>query len=63
LIESRYVIDGALPLLSAICDKINLVNIIDGHIANDQDNRIISTGKAIKAMMMNIVAKKRLCIN
>jgi transposase len=57
--QIKICIDGALPLLSAICDKINLVNIIDGHIDNDQDNRIISTGKAIKAMVMNIVANRK----
>lgn len=55
----KVCIDGALPLLSAMCDKVGLADRIDTQIKNDQNNRIISTGTAIKALAMNIVAKRR----
>lgn len=55
----RLFVDGALPLLSAICDKVGLANTIDSHIDKDQNNRIISTGTAIKATVMNIVADRK----
>ena len=55
----KVCIDGALPLLSAMCDKVGLADRIDTQIKNDQNNRIISTGTAIKALVMNIVAKRR----
>lgn len=51
--------DGALPLISAICDKIQLAKRIDFKIGSDQDNRIVSTGTAIKAMVMNIVTDRK----
>lgn len=52
-------VDGALPILSAICEKIRLAENIDDNIDSDQSNRIVSTGVAVKAMVMNIVAKRR----
>ena len=52
-------VDGALPLLSAICDKIGLDDRIDDQVDNDQSNRIVSSGTAIKALVMNIVAKRK----
>lgn len=55
----KVCIDGALPLLSAMCDKVGLKNRIDSQIQNDQNNRIVSTGTAIKALVMNIVAKRK----
>jgi len=55
----RVCVDGALPLLSAICDRIGLANRIDDHIDDDQKSRIVSTGTAIKALVMNIVANRK----
>ena len=52
-------VDGALPLLSAICDRIGLADRIDNHVGKDQSERIVSTGTAIKALVMNIVARRR----
>jgi transposase len=52
-------VDGALPLLSAICDTIGLADRIDNHVGKDQSERIVSTGTAIKALVMNIVARRR----
>ncbi|MCT4509591.1 MAG: DUF4277 domain-containing protein [Tepidibacter sp.] len=46
----KMYVDGALPLLSAILDKINFVQRIDNQINQNQENRIISTGNAIKSM-------------
>ncbi|MGI6427296.1 MAG: DUF4277 domain-containing protein [Natronincolaceae bacterium] len=51
--------DGTLPLLSAMCDKVGLTDRIDAQIESDQNNRIVSTGTAIKVLVMNIVAKRR----
>lgn len=48
--------DKVLPLISAICDRIGLVEIIDEHIGTTQNERILSTGNAVKAIAMNIVA-------
>lgn len=51
--------DGALPLISAICDKIDLAGRIDLKVEANQDNRIVSTGNAIKAIVMNIVTDRK----
>lgn len=48
--------DKVLPLISAICDRIGLVEIIDEHTGTTQNERILSTGNAVKAIAMNIVA-------
>ena len=42
-----------------MCDKVGLKDRIDSQIQNDQNNRIVSTGTAIKALVMNIVAKRK----
>lgn len=55
----RVCSDGALPLISAICDKIDLARRIDLKVDVNQDNRIVSTGNAIKAMVMNIVTDRK----
>ena len=51
--------DGARPLVAAICKKIGLSKNIDGHIESEQSGRIVTTGKAIAALVMNIVSGKR----
>lgn len=51
--------DGALPLLAALIDKIDIAQIIDSHIEENQEPRKVSTGKAIKALIMNIVDKRQ----
>jgi len=48
----KLYIDGALPLLKGIYDKIGLCELIDEKLGN-QDNRIMSTGKAIMAIVLN----------
>lgn len=55
----KVCIDGALPLLSAMCDKVGLKDRIDAQIESDQSNRIVSTGTDIKALVMNVVAKRK----
>ena len=50
--------DKALPLLSAMCNKIGLTGIIDDHIGH-QDDRIVTTGTAVKAIVMSIVAGRK----
>lgn len=42
--------DKVLPLISAICDKIGLAGIVDKQTGNTQNERIVSTGNAIKAI-------------
>lgn len=54
----KLCIDEALPLLKGICDKIRLVELIDEKLEN-QDRRIVSTGKAIMAIVMNTIAQRR----
>lgn len=51
--------DGALPLISAICDKIDIARRIDLNVNADQGSRIVSTGTAIKSMVMNIVTDRK----
>lgn len=51
-------VDGALPLISAICEKINLNKIIDTKI-DILDERKVSTGNAVKAIVMNIIAGRK----
>ncbi len=41
-----------------MCEKMGLVELIDCKLGN-QDNRIVTTGNAIKAMMMNIVSGRK----
>ncbi len=55
----KICIDGVLPLLSAMCDKVGLKDRIDAQIESEQNNRIVSTGTAIKSLVMNIVAKRK----
>ncbi len=54
----KLCIDGALPLLKGICDKIGLSELIDEKLGN-QDNRIVSTGKAIMAIVLNTIVQRR----
>ena len=51
-------VDGALPVLSAMCEKTGLIELIDCKVGK-QGNRIVSSGNAIKAMMMNIVSGRK----
>lgn len=54
----KMYVDGALPLISAICEKINLTKIVDSKI-DMYDDRKVSTGTAVKAIVMNIVAGRK----
>lgn len=54
----KLCIDGALPLLKGICDKIGLAELIDEKL-DSQDDRILSTGKAVMAIVMNTIAERR----
>lgn len=51
--------DKVLPLISAICDKIQLSEIIDSNVGEERSGTIVSTGKAVKAMVMNIVSGRK----
>jgi len=54
----KVYVDGALPLISAICEKINLTKIIDSKI-DVSDERRVSTGNAVKSIVMNIIAGRK----
>ena len=54
----KLCIDGGLPLLKGICDKIGLAELIDEKL-DSQDDRILSTGKAVMAIVMNTIAERR----
>ncbi|NSW92748.1 MAG: DUF4277 domain-containing protein [Firmicutes bacterium] len=54
----KLCIDGALPLLKGICDKIGLSELIDEKLGN-QDDRRVSTGKAIMTIVLNTIAQRR----
>lgn len=54
----KLCVDGALPLISAICEKIKLTNIVDNKL-DEQDEKKVSTGNAIKAIVMNIIAGRK----
>lgn len=54
----KLCIDGALPLLKGICDKIGLSELIDEKLGN-QDDRTVSTGKAIMAIVLNTITQRR----
>lgn len=45
-------IDGVLPLISAICEKITLAEIIDTKI-DMAGGKIVSAGNAVKAIILN----------
>ena len=47
--------DKVLPLISAICEKINLSKIVDDQLEAGSKDKILSTGTVIKAIVMNIV--------
>ena len=51
--------DKALPLISALCEKIRLPKIVNEHTAEDSTLKILTTGDMVKAIVMNIVAGKR----
>lgn len=53
--------DGILPIISSICDKVGLVKNIDEQTEKKigEKNRIVSTGQAIKSLIMNIVADRK----
>lgn len=46
--EMKLKVDGALPLISAIIDKIGLAERIDNHLEIDQSNRIVPQVKLSK---------------
>jgi hypothetical protein len=50
-------VDGALQVLSAMCEKTGLIELIDCKVGK-QGNRIVSSGNAIKAMMMKLIILK-----
>jgi transposase len=54
----KVCVDGALPLISAICEKIKLTEIIDNK-SDKTDEKKVSTGKAVKAIVMNIIAGRK----
>ena len=56
--EIKICSDGALPLISELCNKIELKKIIDEKI-DDQNKKIVSTGNAVKAMIMNIIVGRK----
>ena len=51
--------DGAIPLINSICDKISLAERIDAQIEEEQCKRIVTSGVAIKALVMSIVARRK----
>ena len=54
----KLCLDGALPLLKGIYEKVGLSDLIDEKLGN-QDGRIVSTGKAIMAIVMNTIIQRR----
>lgn len=52
--------DGALPILSKICNKIGLQENIDEQVeSSKKDNCIVSTGQAVKSLVMNIIVDRK----
>ncbi len=56
--KMKIYVDGALTLISAICEKVNLTKIIDTKI-DISGERKVSTGNAVKAIVMNIIAGRK----
>ena len=54
----KMCVDGALPLISAVCEKIKLTEIIDRKTDTASD-KIVSTGNAVKSIVMNIIAGRK----
>ena len=55
-------VDGALPILSAICDNIGLQKNIDEQIEpskNERKSSFVTTGQAIKSLVMNIIVDRK----
>ena len=57
-IEMEFCNDGAMPLISALCDKIGITKYIDDKCGNYKNNKV-STGNSIKAMIMNIITRRK----
>lgn len=54
--------DGALPILSAICNKIGLQKNIDKKIESNNDEKrasFVTTGQAVKSLVMNIIVDRK----